>query len=70
LKDISAWRRETAGKYQHTVTPIAIAEREGKTIVTAKLTGNFPGSPLTLDFVFQLEGDRITSLEIQSQAVI
>jgi hypothetical protein len=70
LKDIAEWRRETARKYQHTVTPIAIAERKGKTVVTAKLTGNFPGTPVTLDFVFKLEGDRITSLEIQPQAAI
>jgi hypothetical protein len=66
LKDIAAWRRETTRKYQHTVTPVAVAEREGKTVVSTELTGNFPGSPVTLDFIFQLEDDRIASLEIQS----
>jgi hypothetical protein len=30
------------------------------------LAGNFPGSPIELDFVFTLDGDKITSLEIRS----
>jgi hypothetical protein len=66
LKAIKAWRLETAKKYQHTVEPIAAAARDGKTVVSTKLTGNFPGSPVTLDFVFTLEGGRIAALEIQS----
>jgi hypothetical protein len=66
LKAIAAWRRETTKKYQHTIEPVAIAECDGKTVVTSKLSGNFPGSPLTLDFVFKLQGDKIASLEIQS----
>jgi hypothetical protein len=66
LKDIVAWRRETTEKYQQTVEPVAVAERGGKTVVTTKLSGNFPGSPITLDFVFQLRNDKITSLDIQS----
>jgi hypothetical protein len=34
-------------------------------IVATKLSGDFPGSPVTLDFVFQLEDGKISSLEIQ-----
>jgi hypothetical protein len=64
LKEIAAWRRETEAKYHHTVTPVAVAERGGKTVVATKMTGNFPGSPVMVDFVFQLKGDKITSLEI------
>jgi len=66
LKAIKTWRLETAKKYQHSVEPVATAAREGKTVVTTKLTGNFPGSPVTLDFVFTLEGNRIAALEIES----
>ena len=65
LKDIAAWRRETTEKYQHTFAPIAVIERDGKTIVTTKVSGNFPGSPVTLDFVFRLKDGKIASLEIQ-----
>jgi len=65
LQDIAAWRRETTEKYQHTVEQVAVAERDGKTIVATKVSGNFPGNPVTLDFVFQLKESKIASLEIQ-----
>jgi hypothetical protein len=35
-----------------------------KIVVTSRLTGNFPGSPVDLRFFFELEGDKIASLEI------
>ncbi|HXV23250.1 MAG TPA: nuclear transport factor 2 family protein [Alphaproteobacteria bacterium] len=66
LKAIKAWRLETATKYQHTLEPVGASARGGKTIVSTKLTGNFPGSPITLDFVFTLEGGKIAALEIKS----
>jgi SnoaL-like domain len=66
LVDIVAWRRETAHKYQHTFEPLAVVERDGKTIVATKVSGSFPGSPITLDFVFRLENGKIASLDIQS----
>ena len=34
------------------------------TVVTCRLTGNFPGSPVDLRFFFELEGDKIASLEV------
>jgi hypothetical protein len=66
LTDIAAWRRETTEKYRHTVEPVAVAERDGKMIVATKISGGFPGSPITLDFAFQLEDGKISSLEIRS----
>jgi hypothetical protein len=63
---IKQWMAETKRKYQHTIEPIALAEEESKTIVTNRLAGNFPGSPIELEFVFTLDADRITSLEILS----
>jgi hypothetical protein len=35
-------------------------------IVAMKVAGDFPGSPITLDFVFRLKDGKISSLEIQS----
>ena len=64
LAAIKAWRIETGKKYNHTIEPLAIAERDGKVVVTGKVSGNFPGSPINLDHVFQLENDRIVSLKI------
>jgi hypothetical protein len=64
LAAIKKWKAETKRKYNHTVTPLEIAVRHGETVLKARLTGNFPGSPIELQFVFVLEGDRIASLKI------
>lgn len=65
LAAIKAWREETGRKYQHTVEPLAMTQREGRIIVTGKVTGNFPGSPVNLDHVFEVAAGRIVSLEIR-----
>jgi SnoaL-like domain len=66
LAAIKKWKAETKRKYQHTVDPLKIVEQGGKFIVTSRLAGNFPGSPIELDFAFTLSGDKIVSLEILS----
>ena len=65
LAAIKQWKAETKRKYQHTVEPLASAQKDGKTIVTSRLTGNFPGSPIDVQFIFALEGSKIGSLEIR-----
>jgi hypothetical protein len=66
LAAIKAWKVETRRKYEYTVEPLEAVQREGKTVVTARVAGNFPGSPVTLAFIFALEHDMIASLEIRS----
>ena len=66
LAAIKKWKAETKKKYQHTVDPLGVSERDGRFIVTNRLTGNFPGSPIELEFVFTLKDDKIVSLEILS----
>ena len=66
LAAIKQWMAETKRKYQHTIEPLASAQKDDQTVVTNRLTGNFPGSPIELRFIFQLEGDKIASLEIRS----
>ena len=66
LAAIKDWKAETKRKYQHTVNPLRAAEQDGNVIVTSRLTGNFPGSPIELDFVFTIQNDKIVSLEILS----
>jgi len=61
---IKAWRIEAGKKYNHTIEPLAISERDGKVIVTGKVSGDFPGSPINLDHVFELKDDLIVSLKI------
>jgi hypothetical protein len=60
LAAIKEWKAETKKKYNHSVTPLEITG----TVLKAKLSGNFPGSPVTLEFRFVLEGGKIVSLEI------
>jgi len=66
LAAIKEWKSETKRKYQHTVEPLSMIEKAGSTIVTNRLTGKFPGSPIELEFVFTLRGNKIVSLEILS----
>jgi hypothetical protein len=64
LAAIKRWKADTKVKYNHTVVPLEVAHRDGKTVLKAKLTGNFPGSPVTLEFNFVLKDGKIVSLEI------
>jgi hypothetical protein len=64
LAAIREWKADTKKKYNHTVEPLDVLQRDGKTVLKAKLTGDFPGSPVTLDFSFVLEDGKIVSLEI------
>ncbi|MDR6292215.1 limonene-1,2-epoxide hydrolase [Inquilinus ginsengisoli] len=64
LEAITAWKAESKRKYQHTVEPLDVTEADGRTVLTARVTGQFPGSPVELRFAFGLAGDRIASLEI------
>jgi len=61
---IDAWWRDVKAKYQHVAEPLEVVEEHDVTKVRARVTGQFPGSPVTLTFAFQLEGSQITGLEI------
>ena len=61
---IKQWMADASAKYQYTIEPFACERKDVKIVVTSRLTGNFPGSPVNLRFSFRLEGDKIESLEI------
>jgi len=61
---IQAWLLEARRKYAYAVEPLDVAQQGASVKVRAKVTGNFPGSPVELDHVFRLAGDRIDFLEI------
>ena len=61
---IRQWKADVSTRYQYVSEPLACEQKDGKVVVTCRLTGNFPGSPLNLRFFFELEGDKIASLEI------
>jgi hypothetical protein len=61
---IKAWKTAVSAKFRYTSTPFAIEQKDGLSIVTSRLTGNSPGSPIDLRYLFRLEGGKIASLEI------
>jgi hypothetical protein len=61
---IKAWKIAASAKYRYTSTPFAIEQKDGLCIVTSRLTGNFPGSPIDLRYLFRLERGNIAHLEI------
>ena len=61
---IKKWKEEASAKYEYTSEPLVCEQKDGKFVVTSRLTGNFPGSPVELRFFFELDGPKIASLEI------
>jgi hypothetical protein len=61
---IEQWKTESSTKYTYTSEPLTLDQRDGTTVVTSRLTGNFPGSPVDLRFFFRLERGKIAFLEI------
>ena len=61
---IKAWMTQAHEKYHHTVEPIKVASKDGKIVMTGKVSGAFPNSPVNLDFNFCVTDGKITSLEI------
>ena len=64
LAAIKEWKAKTSTKYTYTSEPFACEQKDGKPVITSRLVGDFPGSPVDLRFFFGLEGDKIASLEI------
>jgi hypothetical protein len=62
---IEQWHRDTKKKYHHTVEPLGSVEKDGATMVTTRVAGNFPGSPIELGYSFRLQSGKIASLEIR-----
>ncbi len=62
---IRRWNENAKAKYQYTVEPVSIEDRDGEIVVAGRLAGNFPGSPITLLHNFRLAGGKIASLEIR-----
>lgn len=63
---IDAWWREVKRKYQHVTEPVEVTEKGDATNVRTRVTGQFPGSPVTLTFSFRLKEHQIASLEISA----
>ena len=53
-------------KYRYSSETLAASVHDDTVTVRARLTGDFPGSPVEVSQVFTLDGGKIVSLEIRS----
>jgi ketosteroid isomerase-like protein len=61
---ITRWKAAATAKYHYTSEPLAVDDSGPEVTVTARVTGDFPGSPVELQYRFTLEGASIARLEI------
>jgi hypothetical protein len=62
---VREWVEEVSKKYRPAVAVVDIAVTDDKTVVTGRVSGNFPGSPVELRYAFTLAGEKIARLEIR-----
>ena len=63
---IRQWKQAADAKYRYVLQAVSAQPFGDLVTVRARLTGEFPGSPLELDHIFKLFNDKIASLEIRS----
>jgi hypothetical protein len=51
---ILQWKAGSSAKFTYTHEPFAVAFQDSETVVTSRLTGNFPGSPVDLRYCVRL----------------
>jgi ketosteroid isomerase-like protein len=61
---IRDWAEETRRKYRYHAAATAMEQTGYRTVITAHLSGDFPGSPIDLPYRFTLSGAHIAALEI------
>jgi ketosteroid isomerase-like protein len=61
---IQDWIVKTIEKYKFQFKPLSIKDQAAAVVVVIEVSGTFDGSPITLDYHFTIEGDKIGSLTI------
>lgn len=62
--EIRRWIENANSQYQTDWKPLKFEESPAESLLTAEVTGTFPGSPVTLQFHLVVEDDRIQSLRV------
>lgn len=61
-KEIESWIDKANKEYQATMKPLEYAPKEA--ILKVEVSGNFPGSPIVLNYHLQINDELIQSLKI------
>ena len=61
---IEGWIVKTIEKYKFHFKPLSSKDNKDEMVVAVQVSGTFDGSPVTLDYHFTIERDRIVSLVI------
>lgn len=64
LAAIEAWIINAHKTFQFTSTPLSTSKQGDQDIVLAEVSGNFPGSPVQLNYAFVVNNGKIHALEI------
>jgi hypothetical protein len=59
---IKAWIENANASYKPYAVPTNLVQSDGKIVVTAQVSGTFPGSPAPLHYHFILKDDKIAAL--------
>ena len=62
---IEDWVVKTIGKYKFQFNPLAAEDAEADVAVSMEVSGTFDGSPVTLEYHFAIENDKISGLKIE-----
>jgi hypothetical protein len=62
---IRGWVAETSRKYQPMFTLMRTSVQDGQVSLSVAVAGQFPGSPVTLDYELRLRGGKISTLTIE-----
>lgn len=62
---IRDWWAEAKRKTQYVAEPLDATVNGNRSFVRAKVSGQFPGSPVTLSYAFATTNDKIAKLEIR-----
>ena len=63
---IRRWKQAVDAKYRYILRMVNVQTFRDLVTVRARLTGEFPGSPVELDHIFKFSNNKIVSLEIRS----
>lgn len=62
---IEAWKSDASTRFTYTTQPRKLVRDGCLYIVTGHVSGDFPGSPVDLRYLFTLERGKIATLEIK-----